>query len=185
MTTPITYETIRNARRAGTLAAWLVAMTPRERVEAAEVVAANSNHTVTSALDFLARYVAEQQAPAPVGTEANPLHILDGAAFCGYLPADERRQLRDAWEAAAERDALVEALLAEGADKAADYVAAGATWSDHGEAVVVQRAGGHAHRVEGGRCTCPARGRCWAMDVADALTLGRRVEDEEAAPVAA
>jgi FixJ family two-component response regulator len=60
-TTParITYAALRAANRDRTLAAWLAVMSPRQRVEAAEVIAANSRRSVADALGLLGRLMDE------------------------------------------------------------------------------------------------------------------------------
>lgn len=69
---PLSYAELAELNRAGALAARLAAMTPRERVGAAAVVAEATGREMTSILDRFARLIAEAepQGPPPASAAA-------------------------------------------------------------------------------------------------------------------
>ena len=66
----ITYTALHAAKRNGRLVAWLAAMSPAERVEAAEVCATNSARSVSEWLRTFGELVEAEQAAARLATRA-------------------------------------------------------------------------------------------------------------------
>ena len=153
----ITYATLYTAKLNGTLPALLAGYAPAERIEAAEVCAANTRLTVSEWLNIFGKLI-----------DAELARIEEDAA--------DRDQAIALAEVAADRAEyryqVIVALLDAGHEKAAGYVEHGATWERTADGLVVQRAGGERHTVKHGTCVCSAaqRGRkCWAVAVSEVV----------------
>lgn len=130
----VTFSALHEAKRDGTLAQTLAAMTPAERVEAARVCAANSTRTVSEWLTTFGELVEADDAVycEECGVAVNPaLAVLDGELMvclgCGPCSAAEFEVMQ-----MAEAERLMAAEAEDAARFASEDAAYGAYVEEHG-----------------------------------------------------
>lgn len=185
-TRPITFAALHDAKRAGTLVAWLSEMSSAERVEAAQVCAANSARSVADWLRTFGELMEAAEGAAWVEQQA-PFKCPD----CGY---SERVYINGAFRCLICGADITRAVQA---DAASTCHTCGSDGSPCVDCNPVKRAAPKLitdgrrtlclvhERADGSASYAPSRGRtvvgfdAWAMDL---LRAGRSVERHTTAP---